>query len=498
MKKKISAIILATVLVIGAIFTLVSCDWFGGQDEAAAFVSLDINPSIEFTLDKNNKVLSVYGANEDGQVLLYEEDGIVGADIEVATAKVLELAKQLGYVSEENTVVQTTVTTEKGDKEDALYNKINAQVEASAESLNIALKCEANTAYSLMRKLEQLKAQYPDNQAIQNLSPAKLKLVISAAETGEISVEAAAEMNNAELIKAVSATHEKMEAFATEAYKQAKSVASAIYDEAVGTLTEGVYTAYYAKSVLQLKHLDTCYLGALYQSYKMGYRVLNATAKALVFVEKINDYALNAQQIEAVLNAFGSSVTVDDLKNSDGEVTLNSIYAYADKTFKNSQAAADLTELKNKLNAALDTIDSELKVKIDEAAQKYAPQIEAITNAINSVINSLPDAFKDLSQTVFGDLQDMCNAIADILKDGKITSDEVRALANSINGKAAATLTRIEKDLDKDELAEIQESLDGFKSKTDAFKQQMDEAIAKAEQEAKTKLEQIKASRQSK
>ena len=74
------------------LFALTACD-FNKKAEAQTFVSMDINPSVEFTLDKNNKVLSVHGANEDGQVLLYGEEGIVGADIEVATAKVLELAK---------------------------------------------------------------------------------------------------------------------------------------------------------------------------------------------------------------------------------------------------------------------------------------------------------------------------------------------------------------------------------------------------------------------
>jgi hypothetical protein len=40
---------------------------------AVAFVTVDINPSIEITLDENGVVASVYGANEDGQILLYGE-----------------------------------------------------------------------------------------------------------------------------------------------------------------------------------------------------------------------------------------------------------------------------------------------------------------------------------------------------------------------------------------------------------------------------------------
>ena len=497
MKKKLS-VFLVTAMALTACFALTACD-FNKKAEAETFVSIDINPSIEFTLDKNNKVLSVYGANEDGQVLLYGEEGIVGADIEVATAKVLELAKELGYVNENNTVVQTTVSSDRNGKDEAVYNKINAQVEASAEKLSLSLKCSTETSYSLNRRLEQLKAQYPDSAAIQGLTPSKLKLVISAAENGEITIEAAAEMNNAELIKAISVSHDKAEAFATEAYKQAKAVASSAYDQAVGMAVDGVYTAFYAKSVLQLRHLDSCYLGAMYQSYKMGSRALHAVADGLVFVEKVNEYTIeNEEQITAVLQAFGSDVTADDLKNSDGNITLNSIYAYADKTFKNSQAAADLEEIKTKLNAALDTIDAELQAKIAEAAEKYAPQIESITEGIDKIVNALPDSVKEIADTVFADLTDMCNNIAAIMQDGKITSDEVRAIAKQMEVKAGDTLAKIEQDLDEDELAEIESTKQELLKKTASAKKQMEEALTKAEADAKAKLEEIKANRTNK
>ncbi|MCX4286664.1 MAG: hypothetical protein OSJ68_05175, partial [Clostridia bacterium] len=143
--KRLLSVILTAACVLTMCVSLTACDLLGGnKGDAAAFVSLDINPSLELTLDKNNKVISVYGANEDGQVLLYGEDGIIGADIEVATARILELAKEMGYVDESNTVVQTTVSSDKKGKEDSIYSKINAQVTVSAEKLNLALKCDTN------------------------------------------------------------------------------------------------------------------------------------------------------------------------------------------------------------------------------------------------------------------------------------------------------------------------------------------------------------------
>lgn len=81
-------------------------------EEACSFVSLDINPEISLTIDENELVVSVYGENEDGQVLLYEESAnIVGKDIESAIDKIVSLAIEYGYLDEENKVVGTTVSS---------------------------------------------------------------------------------------------------------------------------------------------------------------------------------------------------------------------------------------------------------------------------------------------------------------------------------------------------------------------------------------------------
>ena len=63
MKQKIAIILcLALVLVLG--LTLVACNKDSEKEATAqSFVSLDINPEINLTLDKNNKVISVSGAN---------------------------------------------------------------------------------------------------------------------------------------------------------------------------------------------------------------------------------------------------------------------------------------------------------------------------------------------------------------------------------------------------------------------------------------------------
>ncbi|MDE6373099.1 MAG: hypothetical protein K2L72_01225, partial [Clostridia bacterium] len=457
------------------------------------------NPSIELTLDKNDKVISVYGANEDGQVLLYKEDGIIGVDVETAVGKITSLAVEYGYLDEGNKVVETSVTSAKGSSEE-LLEKVNAKVTATADSLNLSVTCDGEGAYSLLRKLEQIKAKYPDNAAIQSLTPEKLKLVLTASEDGSISVEAAAELDTSELLNKVSQAHKKVEEYATAAYGKIKAEASAAYDVAVGDVCDGIYTTYYT-----LHHPLNAYYGFSYQSYKYSARALNAVADALVYAEKTCEYPLNEAQVAAAAEALGLGANVDALKNSDGEITVNSIYAYADKTFKNSDAAAEIEQIKTDLNAALDTVEEQLQTKVDEASKKYETQINTVkeqlnsaANSINSLLALIPESVKTQVQTMVNDCRELATEAVKIAEDGKITADEVRGLAAKFEEKSAATLKKIESDLTKEELEEVRKLQSEAESRLTAAKKKMEEAIAQAEKEAKAKLDELKAKRTNK
>lgn len=495
MKKKMMAV--SALLCAGAMtLSLAACNSGKGDADAAAYVSLDINPSIELTLDKNDKVISVYGANEDGQVLLYKEEGIIGADVEAAVEKITSLAVELGYLDKDNAVVETSATSAKGTA-DKLLEKVNAKVTATAGNLNLSVSCDGEGAYSLLRKYEQLKAQYPDSAAIQSLTSSELKLVLAASEDGTISVEAAAELDTSELIAMVSDAHKQTEEYATAAYNKAKSAAEAAYDIAVGDVCDGIYTTYYT-----LHHPLNAYYGYSYQSYKYSARIINAVADALVYTERACEYPLDEAQVAATAAALGLGENVDALKNSDGEITVNSIYAYADKKFKNSDAAAEIERMKADLNEALDTVEEQVKTKVEEASKMYETQINAVkeqlstaVSAIEDMLTLIPDTIKTQVQTMVNDCKELSADVVGILKDGKITSDEVRSLAKKFADKSEAALKIIESDLSKEELAEIKELQDKAVNGLATAKKKMEEALQAAENEAKAKLDELKAAR---
>ncbi|MDD4210812.1 MAG: hypothetical protein PHC46_00245 [Clostridia bacterium] len=111
--KKILAIILPMVLITGLLYGYVFNSNIGS---VMAYVSVDINPSVQFVTDGANEVVSVTAANDDGEtILLGEVDNLIGLSIEEATERIVELAIEYGYLDPEaladdpNAITITTV-----------------------------------------------------------------------------------------------------------------------------------------------------------------------------------------------------------------------------------------------------------------------------------------------------------------------------------------------------------------------------------------------------
>lgn len=476
-----------------------ACTKNEGSAEAVSFVSMDINPSIELTLDKNDRVISVYGANEDAQVLLYGENGITGEKVEAAVAKITDLAVELGYLDKDNTVIQTSVTSLKSGAEQ-LLDKVNAKITATAGDKELSVSCTGAEAYSLLRKLDRLKDLYPDNPAIQSLTPERLKLVLSASDSGEISVEAAAAMSDEQLVKYVSEAHAQVKEYATEAYNKAKSIADGAYEKAVSAAMDGIYTTYYT-----LNHPTEAYYGMAYGGFKTAATATRVLADTLYYAGKVSEYPLDEAQISAVSEALGLGTDVSALKNSDGEITVKSIEAYADKAFKNSNAAAELEEVKARLTEALGEAETQIQQKIDEVCAQYQTELEAIKTAMDGVAESInalgalvPSAVKEQFTAMVNDFKEVSGEVVNIVKDGVITADEVYALSEKLDAKADAALKVIENNLTEDELKEVKKLQDKALEKLSSAKKQYDDAVAKAESEAQKKLAELKAKRESK
>ncbi len=469
----------------------------GVQSTAVSYVSVDINPSIELTLDGENKVVSVYGSNEDGRVLLYEEEGIVGADVEAALEKITALAVELGYLDEDNKVVTTNVA---GEGAETLLGKVNAKVTAVAQELGVTVTTDGEGAYSLLRDLEQFKAAYPDNAAIQNISVSDFKLALIASETGEVTLEVAVTMDTDELVALVSNAHTQIEAFATEAYELAKMEANALYTKAFGMAKASVYMEYTAQNLNLLNPLPLGYASAyfMYEASACGFE---ASADALACVERLYHYELSETQVQAVLSALQLEDTAENralLKNSEGEITVDSVEAYADKLFKNTPASEQLEEAKEALDSALIEAEALANQAIAEAKATYGPQIKDIISRAKgglTYISMVKDFLPALLKQSIEDFEEIAADVEAVIDTNEFGEGTLRQLAKEMNEKSDAILAELQSKLTDADKQAIEAKIAELETQYADDKQAMEEKIAQAEEDAKARLEELKNAR---
>jgi hypothetical protein len=162
--KKILVACVAAVFVIGAFIS-----GYAYLKTPVAYISLDINPSVELGVNALNNVVTVEGVNQDGQAIL-EGKNIINTDIKDALDQLINSATKKSYINHDGTTV-VSITAESNNQRKALdltnigeqavnnsmtKNKVNAIVYRDCSDLS--LRKEA-------RKL--------------GVSPGKLKLIKS-------------------------------------------------------------------------------------------------------------------------------------------------------------------------------------------------------------------------------------------------------------------------------------------------------------------------------
>ena len=82
-------------------------------DEVCAFVNLDVNPSVELSINDDNTVVSVSALNEDGEKILDGMD-LKGTEIKVACNALIGSMVKNGYLSDLSNSVLVSLVDGKG------------------------------------------------------------------------------------------------------------------------------------------------------------------------------------------------------------------------------------------------------------------------------------------------------------------------------------------------------------------------------------------------
>ena len=94
-----------------ACLCLVIFGWYQPNFTPYGALRIQINPDVELTLSRTDRVLEVEGLNEDGEVLAAGYD-YRGKDRETATEELVERAIDLGYLSDGDTVAITVTSSD--------------------------------------------------------------------------------------------------------------------------------------------------------------------------------------------------------------------------------------------------------------------------------------------------------------------------------------------------------------------------------------------------
>lgn len=151
MKRKLTALILSAATLF-AVCSFTGCK----NDDKATRMTVDINPSVEFILDKDNKVVSATALNDEGAVVLVGET-FVGKTADEAARLVVSIATDSGYLVKGEAVVadgNVKISVSGSEKEaKKIYDKAAKKVKSYLDDKGIT----AAVAQVEAAKTEELK-----------------------------------------------------------------------------------------------------------------------------------------------------------------------------------------------------------------------------------------------------------------------------------------------------------------------------------------------------
>ena len=128
--RQLMSIAAALVLVIGGVTV-----WRNAQQKVFAVVDIDVNPSIELSINKNDKVVEARPVNDDGMAILAGMD-LKGSEVKAACNAIVGSMLMKGYLNDQSNSLLVSVSAEDETKgheiEEQLSDSISMYMDDSA------------------------------------------------------------------------------------------------------------------------------------------------------------------------------------------------------------------------------------------------------------------------------------------------------------------------------------------------------------------------------
>ena len=356
----------------------------------AAVIQMDVNPSLSLVVDNNNVVISVYGENDEGKMIVCDMN-LVGLSVDVAIEKIITEEVNTGYLIKGNVKAEE--------------NEINFVIEADTQQISTALEAKLNeVTTNVCQKLNVNKVVEIETK----IEEAKTSLVARALELDPTAIKEELEnKTNAELINYIAGCQIEKFTIPTEELE-------ALYDS---IKTSRVNLSEHEFVVNAIDSVDA----NLYQEFKSVYSALISrlkeantaleTAYYNYFVKAESTYQKALTQInEAKINVFKLRSEVAELKTK-----IAALEDGLEKTLEEGKLAIS----EGLLQAAEVTLAT-LEFSFDEARKLAKGIIDGLQTGLNQLIvemetfqSTLPSEIKTVLTESVVDIENKINEAKD-------------------------------------------------------------------------------------
>ena len=367
-KRLISIFLLCTVLLSAISFT--SCSNAKPEEGSVTRMTVDINPSVEFMIDDQNKIVSVTALNDDGSILIVGE-AFVGKTPEEAIEMMVTLASDTGYL-------------------------VQGNAEASENTVKISVSGDSKYAEQLKKDITEkandtLKA-LDINGTVEKVEALKIDALRQMAlSTSLYTEEEISTMDEDQLYKVISAGRIETALLLTEemrsAYYSAKEykISFAEREETARIIKElgGLYNLTHIAYKTALDVYSTAITELDNFRYEMLVSPESEYQKSLTELREAKIELLKQKNYTASLNVNGEEYASATVTLQLTEENYNKMLAAYEKIGTDLNAAlealiAKLRQAESKLTELEDTLFDE---NIEAKLQENAAEIEAILNA---------------------------------------------------------------------------------------------------------------------
>ncbi len=370
MKKRVLCLVMAVMMLLSSIVVFASCGGKNPEEGTVTRMTVDINPSVEFMVDDENKVVSVTALNDDGSILIVGE-AFVGKTAEEAVELMLSIAVETGYL-------------------------VQGNVEADENTVKISVSGDTKYAENLLKDVEKKASDALD----------KLDINGQVEKVEALGLEAL----RALALKTSLYTEEELAAMDEE--QLCKVIAEGRIETAL-LLTEDMRNAYYAAKEYEISFAESeevakviKSLGGLYAGVHSAYKVaLDMYSAAITDLDELryellvspdSDYqkslvALREAKVDFLKQrTYTASLDVNGEEYSSASVTLQLSEENYDK------ALAVYEQIGNQVNKSIESLIATLKQaeaslreieetmfdkNIEAKLKEKATEIEANVNA---------------------------------------------------------------------------------------------------------------------